>query len=192
MIELIFAIVVIAITVMSLPVMTQVNSSGMETNLVQEAIFTASAELNQALSYKWDRNSQENFGELSKIVGTAAQDCNSATRPGLVHRMCLNNQAVNADDAIYTPISENDKSINNVIESNATIFETGDISSGSGYKGNYTMDINVSFANFDSNNPTGDNIKEIKITVKKDGNDYVVLKTYSANIGETEAFKRVF
>ena len=197
MIELIFAIVIIGITVISLPMMTQATSKGMESNLAQEAIFAASAELNQALSYKWNGNSQENFGELSKIVGTTAQDCNSTTRPGLVHRMCLNDQTVNANDAIYTPVSENDKSINTAAITNAAIFEAGDLSLGSGYKdANYTMDVAVVFADFDSSHSTGDNIKEVTVTVKKLVNstpeDYVVLKAFSANIGETEAAKKVF
>ena len=39
MIELIFAIVIIAISVMSLPMMTQVTNKGLEESLVQEAIF---------------------------------------------------------------------------------------------------------------------------------------------------------
>jgi prepilin-type N-terminal cleavage/methylation domain-containing protein len=51
MIELIFAIVIIAISVMSLPMMTQVTSAGIERNLVQEAIFASVAEINLATTY---------------------------------------------------------------------------------------------------------------------------------------------
>jgi prepilin-type N-terminal cleavage/methylation domain-containing protein len=199
MIELIFAIVIIGITVISLPMMTQATSKGMESNLAQEAIFAASAELNQALSYKWNGNSQENFGELSKIVGTTAQDCNSTTRPGLIHRMCLNTSANIANlTAGVDNVNFSDYSINN-----ADTTATGDINiftpgtgSASGYKENYTMNVDVNFTNFGTITEASNNMKVITVTVKKLVNsvseDYVVLKAYSANIGETEAAKRVF
>jgi len=59
LIELIFAIVIIAITVVSLPMMTQVISKGIEKNLLQEAIFAGAAVLNESVSAKWDENSVE-------------------------------------------------------------------------------------------------------------------------------------
>ncbi|WP_366755894.1 type II secretion system protein [Sulfurimonas sp.] len=51
LIELIFAIVIIGISVMSLPMLTQVTSSAIEKNLVQEAIFASVAEINLATTY---------------------------------------------------------------------------------------------------------------------------------------------
>lgn len=197
MIELIFAIVIIGITVISLPMMTQATSKGMEGNLAQEAIFAASAELNQALSYKWDRYSQENVGELSKIVSAGVgAECNSTTRPGLVHRMCLNDQALYA--SLTAEIYPNE-SINNaaILPPGEDIFIVDTTGSASGYKENYKMDVNVSFSDINGSTPASNNMKMITVTVKKKKNDgsyenYVVLKTYSANIGETEAAKRVF
>ena len=194
MIELIFAIVIIGITVISLPMMTQATSKGMESNLAQEAIFAASAELNQALSYKWDRNSRENPGELSKVIHTSASDCNITNglqRPGHVHRLCLNNDAI-------TPTV--DATVGDWLDgkqvSGVDIFEAGTISDASGYKEQYTMDIDVATKDFDSSYSTGSNMKEVKVSVKKLVNsipkDYVLLRTYSANIGETEAAKRRF
>lgn len=194
MIELIFAIVIIGITVISLPMMTQATSKGMENNLAQEAIFLASAELNQALSYKWNGNSQENVGELSKIVSAGlGAECNSTTRPGLVHRMCLNDQNVTAN---LVTLAYPYESINNAAASDINVTEIGTIADASGYKEFYTMDVNVSFK--DINGSTSHNMKEIVVAVKKYNpntnthENYVVLKTYSANIGETEAAKRVF
>jgi len=69
MIELIFAIVIIAISVMSLPMMAVVTQRGMENNIVQEAIFAASAELMGATSGYWDENSMQdiNVSHLSRV-----------------------------------------------------------------------------------------------------------------------------
>ena len=191
MIELIFAIVIIGITVVSLPMMTQATSKGMESNLAQEAIFAASAELNQVLSHKWSINSQENVGELSKVIPTAVNDCNSSNglqRPGHVHRMCLNGGFT----ALPTIGSAPEDSIDGkqITATGVEMFEDGDISDASGYKNRYTMNVDVNFSNFGGS--TNNNMKEITVTVNQNGNPYVVLKAYSANIGETEAAKRVF
>ena len=43
MIELIFAIVVIGVTLLTIPLMIETNNTAMERNLAQEAIFLASA-----------------------------------------------------------------------------------------------------------------------------------------------------
>ena len=190
MIELIFAIVIIGISVISLPMMIQATGKSMEGSLAQEAIFAASAQLNQVLSYKWDANSQETPGELSKVLHTGAtSDCNISNgvqRPGHVHRMCLD------DNVSVTPpsITAGDCLGGNQV-TGAQIFEVG-AASQSGYKERYTMDITVDFADFGDITAANRNIKEIEITIKDSEGDLVVLKTYSANIGEAEAAKRMF
>ena len=192
MIELIFAIVIIAISVVSLPVLIQATSKGVENNFIQEAIFAASAELNQALSYKWDRYSQENFGELSKIVNTQAQNC--AAREGLVHRMCCNNQTAKASlIAGVDNESQSDYNINNAATTNEALFTPNTSPTrSSGYKSDYNMSVTVTFANFDSTHATGENMKKVEVSIKKDGANQVVLRAFSANIGETQAAKKIF
>ena len=59
LIELIFAIVIIAISVISLPMMSQTVSEGIDANIVQEAIFASATELNEAVTAHWDENSIE-------------------------------------------------------------------------------------------------------------------------------------
>jgi type II secretory pathway pseudopilin PulG len=192
MIELIFAIVIIAISVISLPMMTQVTGRSMEGSLAQEAIFAASAQLNMVLSYKWDKNSQETLGELSKVIHTSATDCNTSDgvqRPGHVHRMCLNDDETVISPSISTDIADDSLGSRQVTDDD--IFEGGTANQ-SGYKELYTMDIAVAFAEFDPGYSTGENIKEIEITVRDSDGPLVVLKTYSANIGEAEAAKRMF
>ena len=199
MIELIFAIVIIAISVLSLPMMTQITSKGIENSFAQEAIFLASAELNQALSYKWNGNSQESFGQLSKVLFTPINTtCSTTTkqRPGHVHRMCLNDtnlSTANLDPGIDTT-NERDLSLNNAVVGTGTSLTTDitGIGSSSGYKDDYTMNVDVDFTAFDSIALNERNMKVIVITVEKDGAPYVQLRTYSANIGEAEAFKRIF
>jgi len=60
LIELIFAIVIIAIVFLALPTMSSSSSDAVDTSLVQEAIFPMSAKLAQVLSYRWDHNSESN------------------------------------------------------------------------------------------------------------------------------------
>jgi len=77
-IELIFAIVIIAISVVSLPTMTSSLSRGIESNLVQEAIFAASTELNQAISSNWDERSLEDGNSsLGRVVDDGTCETNS-------------------------------------------------------------------------------------------------------------------
>jgi len=68
MIELIFAIVIIAIVIIALPRMMRTNSNALEANINQEAIFGASAVMMQTLSYPWDTNSPGHNGSYDKIV----------------------------------------------------------------------------------------------------------------------------
>ena len=162
MIELIFAIVIIAISVMSLPMITQVTSKAMESNLAQEGIFAASAELNQVLSHKWDQNSQETVGELTKVIHTgSSSDCNisgGVQRPGHIHRMCLN------DSSTISPTisSPGDEGLGGSQVSGVPIFETLSIGDGSmGYKNTYNMDIVVDWSSFG-----GSTNHNMKITLK--------------------------
>lgn len=195
MIELIFAIVVIAITVLSLPMMTQVNARGMESGFVQEAIFASSAEIHQALSYRWDRNSAPglNNASLSEVIhiatGIANGDCNVATgkRRGHAARQCnmgATNVANTADAAV--------PNINNAVK-NANLFLIDAADNGSGYKlQNVTITLAVT-------NPTSfgvannANIKRVDATIRDTNNDIVTtLYSYSFNLGEVDPIKRSF
>lgn len=192
MIELVFAIVIIGITVVSLPMMTQVTSRGIDNNFVQEAIFAGGAEVMQALSYRWDLNSAENAtaGEISKVLNIAG-DCNALSkRPGNIKRSCYSDLtnvrsgvAANAADAVI-------ENLNNAAVANDTIF-TGVDGSGYGYKKNYTQTTTVAVAGFGGVN--NGNFKRIQTTVTDPVNGtQVILEAYSANIGEVEPLSRSF
>jgi len=208
LIELIFAIVVIAVSVMSLPMMNQVISSGMEKNLDQEAIFTAISEINIATTYVWDETSlidsnlSGSVDELSRVVYTTVDCIDSGfvdaagvpimRRTGHVSRRCLDDittppYPVNATDCV--------DSLNAAEHSYATVFETGGTSA-SGYKIAYQSKLDVERCDSGTCEVFGDgvnniDIKQITVTIQNDNNETVtLLRTYSANIGEVAYNRR--
>ena len=199
LIELIFAIVIIAISVISLPMMSQTVSEGIDANLVQEAIFAAATELNEAVTAHWDENSIETGmpNSAARVIATAIGMCeNNATlstfrqMPGHInqplHRRCLDaNASVTApSNAAATAVNSLDDMEHG--DRNITIGSTPDAE---GYKEIYQSNVVVSpSANF---NGVNNNIKSIVSTVKdEDGNTIALLRTYSANIGEVDYYKR--
>lgn len=197
MIELIFAIVIIAITVISLPMMTQVTSQGIERNLVQEAIFAASAELNQALSFRWDRNSAEGSATaFSKVInmdnngdGIGDNNCTNAKRPGHAARSCRNDLLGVANVA-----DVNIPNLNNAAHGAQTMF-VGDATTAAGYKQNYNSTLTITTpARFDKNATVGadPNIKMVRIQVSDADGVVVQLDSFSCNIGEVDYAKRSY
>ncbi len=57
LIELIFAIVIIAVVTLTIPLMIQVNNKALESSAMQEAIFLVSAVLSETTTRVWDDNS---------------------------------------------------------------------------------------------------------------------------------------
>lgn len=183
MIELIFAIVIIAISVMSLPMMVQVTSRGIESNIVQEAIFAASAELIGATSGYWDDNSMQdiNISHLSRVIDISGDCNNDRLRPGHIaqplHRRCLDSNTTAARNAPGGAVDDlNDAAITQ------SIFT--DIGSAEGYKNNYTSTISVVL---------NGNIKTITSTITDAvPTTIVLLRAQSANVGEIDYYKRRF
>jgi hypothetical protein len=183
MIELIFAIVVISIAVISLPLLIQTSSDGMKGNLLQEAIFAGSAQLNEATTYTWDERSTNdlNISELARIVGTNTSGC---PRAGIINRKCLTNTATRPLDTSVV----NGSSIDSFAYTNQNIFLGG--TSANAYKTDYNASLAVvrcstggcvKFGD-ETNNP---NLKQLEYTVMHPDDGVVVrLRAYSANIGE--------
>ncbi len=188
LIELIFAIVIIGISVISLPMMMQVTSKGIEANILQEAIFAASTQLMSATGGYWDERSMEdrNISSFSRVVKitTNANDCNDTTkrRPGHInqpfHRVCLNSTSVTGLD------SSSDDTIDSLDDEVASgdIFD-GTTTDSSGYKDTYTSVLSIS--------RNGD-IKMLTSTVSNSNGVITILRTQSANIGEIDYYKRIF
>ena len=185
MIELIFAIVVISIAVMSLPVMTRITSKSIESNIVQEAVFAASAELIGATSYYWDENSMQDIDKsyLSRVINITG-DCFDQLRTGHIdqpkHRMCLD---VDSNNSVRNSAGGTVDDLNDIAVTK-DIFTTTN-TTGAGYKKSYTSTIAVTLE-------ADNNIKKITSTISDSGTDIVKLYTYTANIGEIDFYKRRF
>lgn len=189
-IELIFAIVIIAITVLSLPVMNQALSKGNDAALVQEAIFAATTELNQATTYRWDENSLEAKTAYSRVVPTSNTDCNTNhLRPGHIpnqtlHRRCTNNDALRPSTI---GIDTNDNDIaDDLDDTNGTTSNmySDDASTASGYKKDLNIRTDVNYVAFGDITKDEKNMKKISVTVSNADGTVALLSTYSANIGE--------
>ena len=196
MIELIFAIVVIAISVASIPIMTGVISKGVDNNLIQEAVFAAAAQMNQVLSYRWDENSIDetidvNGTGLARVINLDG-DCNASTklRPGHIsqalHRRCLDNLVT----GLSTFGKDGNESIDDIddnIISNANLF-TG-AASAYGYKNTYKYSVSLS-----DTTVNGLQTKAVAVEIfdASNTNKLVDLKAYTFNIGEVDYHKRVY
>jgi hypothetical protein len=198
MIELIFAIVVIAITVLSLPMMTQVTSKGTEDALVQEVIFAAAAELNQAVSYHWDANSIDTNASLAGVINTSG-DCNAtATKPSHVRlghaaRRCVNDLNATVANAVIA----NRPSVNDAAHAAQSIFiDTSNVEDAvtgykhAAYRSTLTVTHGAAFGGANAND-----VKQVAITID-DGEatpkTITTLETYIFNIGDYDPVKRTF
>jgi type II secretory pathway pseudopilin PulG len=183
-IELVFSIVIISISVMALPTLINTTNKAIEDSLIQEAIFSASAELMGATVGYWDENSMQDMNKstLSRVINIQ-HDCSEDTklRYGHIdqpyHRRCLDNlQTTPRSSAGGIVYDIDDASYQN---KNIFIDQT---TQASGYKKHYTSSINVT---------QEDDVKTIKITIKDENNNTIVkLKSVVANIGEVDYFKR--
>jgi len=192
MIELIFAIVVIAITVLSLPMMTQVTSKGTEDALVQEVIFAAAAELNQATSYHWDANSIDTNASLAGVINTNG-DCNAIThkKPGHAARKCVNTLAL----GVANVVTANLPSVNDAAHAAQSIFiDTSNVENAvtgykhAAYRSTLTVAHPVAFGNANAND-----VKRVRISIDDGGaNTITTLATYIFNIGDYDPVKRTF
>lgn len=200
LIELIFAIVVIAITVISLPMMNQALSKGVDSNLLQEAIFAAATELNEVTTTQWDEASiDENVSStISQVVNIdgSCENNNSLERyrlkPGHIlqplHRKCLNDltQAERDSNTIVNVDAAEDKT-----HGYTNIF-LNLTPSQEGYKQNFTSALSISYDPV-FNGAVRPNMKKITITVKDEDNNTVTsLFTYIANIGGIDYYKRTY
>lgn len=192
LIELVFAIVVIGISVVSLPMMIQVTSKNTDNSLVQEAIFAAATKLNEAVTYRWDENSIEPVEQSSsEIINTSAVDCNNGgQRLGFIaqpkHRKCLNDLTVRPSVTLGPDGGDLDD-LDDVKESGVNLFSSG--TGADSYKKAYTSTIKIEYADFGTVTAASKNIKKITIDISDDNGLVTSLSTYSANIGEIDYFK---
>ncbi len=162
LIELIFAIVIVAIVFLALPTLSSSSSDAVDTSLTQEAIFPMSAQLAQILSYRWDDHSESNASAdntVARIVdvnfgGNGALDRVGTTDFRVGHIQDGERQYHRSFHPATGAIAFRERGIafdgNNDIDdhdTNGTVnlyTQSGDIE---GYKKNYLIDIDVNYAN---------------------------------------------
>ena len=199
LIELIFAIVVIGISVISLPMMSQATAKGIDANLVQEAIFAAASELNEAVTVHWDEASLEpnSPSSLARVIddGTCINDNNLSTYRQKIghinqplHRRCLDSSSISI---AYSNSNNLVDALEDMQKSNQALFTTN-TPSVTGYKNSYNVNLSVTpNANFESVNNI--NMKKITLNINDSNGKLITsLVTYSANIGEVDYFKKVY
>ena len=199
MIELIFAIVIIALIVVAVPRIIATNSLSMERSIVQEGIYAVATKISQILSFHWDQNSLDTTETLStsKILdiagGTAnytrsaIPDANATRIGGLVldyhrrfHDTVTNATATMTGGSVGT-LGEN-------IGSDLNFTETQSTGSG-GYKRMYRMDSNVIYVS-DRLNSAGGSI-DVNASNTPFGTNDFVFSTSSLAAGTTSNLKMV-
>lgn len=194
LIEVLFAIMIMGISMVSIPVIMSSNAKGFDATIIQEAIFAASAELNQVLSFSWDENSmQNNSSTLTRVINPG--DCNATTklRPGHInqplHRRCLDNNATEPSAL------GNDGDLDDIDDINQAIkpMFLNDSTTSTGYKHAYQSYFNISYANIGTITAGAEDAKLVEIVVQNDNDENVtVLRSYTLNIGEVDFHKRTY
>jgi len=228
MIELIFALIIMSIVFISLPMIMVNNANTVEDNLIQESIFLTSSKMSQALTFKWDNNSTdplETTLSTSDVVdvtnGAALLDRNDSDfRIGHFREDKHRRMTPIGATRFATPIGIEVAGVFDDIDDFDGLTDTNLMTiipnSPSGYKKNYRADVNVSYIdddNFlnatsyastsidfvleDTAAPaTTTNLKMIEVSIQQENapgvwsNELILLRSYVANIGETDYFKR--
>lgn len=202
MIELIFAIVLIAVVMLTIPTMIQVNNKALEGSTNQEAILLSSSVLSETTTYIWDENSYTSGNQdvtLSSMLdvptGNNAYhrvDANSSIRIGGLnqdlHRRFGDNAAVVPLQAAGTPAP--------ILPLPVNAFAAGP----TGYKFGYTVTANssyidddpTSFVFTDTNVSNQTNVKLLEVSVIDTNTNELLtlLRAYTCNIGEIDYAKR--
>lgn len=214
LIELIFALVIMGVVFLTLPMILINNSSNLERNLMQEAIFASSTKMGQILTYHWDENSASNVGSIatSNVLETSGdselgRSGTSYFRKGHIQqdshrRMDFNSSTTKSSSTIGI------EGLDDIDDFSGT-YSTDLTGSVNGYKKDYNITTTVTYVSdaalysatnmtdFDFTTATAPgttNLKMIEITTYEIGKTSPILKlrAYSANIGEVDFYKRTY
>ncbi|MDO9266105.1 MAG: prepilin-type N-terminal cleavage/methylation domain-containing protein [Sulfurimonas sp.] len=187
LIELIFAIVVMSIVVLSLPMMSQVISSGIEKNLVQEAVLVTSGDILKTISGKFDENSRTDDENYEKILYSSDAEViaidGNGSRAGNINIIFDNNTTLRPTlsglDGVETVDNEDDVDDYSITDGYA-VTESG---SGAGYKQLYKKSIIITQKTFNGVNDA--NAKKVEVTFKNEDatEELVKMHTYTFNTG---------
>lgn len=208
MIELVIAIVVMGIAIMTLPLMLTRTQNNNAFAIQQEAILASRTQIGDILTYPWDENSKNNTYVLDTNSTYFKRETNSTRRKGHVKgykRRKLSSTPTYASSVlgievpgVYDDIDDfNSGAIRKVIETNGTAI------AGLDYKFDFNMSTNVVYVKDNYVNGTifelnataligqTSNIKMIELQAKG-GDINLKLRAYSTNIGENELLRRTW
>ena len=212
MIELIFAIVVIGIAIMTVPAMLTQSSKAVLISTQQEAILAGTTKMGNILSHAWDVNQTDGVrnGGYAKVVrasnGDSALDVNTTTLRRVGHfegdRRRRGYSDVGSTNAQITNVGN--RHIDGFIGSDTLVVGGGGGDYLRGYDTNTTVyfisdnasygDVNISIALSDTVAPLiPTNIKFINtIVTDTDGDDDVRISlfAFSSNVGQTGLLQR--
>ncbi|WP_373033623.1 type II secretion system protein [Sulfurovum sp.] len=205
MIELIFAIVIIGVTVLTVPLMIETNNKALEGNIAQEAIFLVSSVLSTTTALVWDEKSITSTGSadnyvLSKIldVGSVGStygriDAASTLRIGGL-REDKHRQFFDYNGAPTAPLQVGEETLVVPLDNSVAAI--------AGYKQAYTIVAKRVYVSdtiadpfvFSTSADAGQtNLKMTEISINgEDGAVIANLRAYTANIGEVDYAKRSF
>lgn len=200
MLELIFAIVVIGITLLSVPLMVNQATQSTYTTLQQEAIAAAASDMNLILSREWD-DANTNDSLDSTILTTASSNYNQAARTNLHSRSYFTSTGSTLSASSIGSDSGDMDDIDDINDVNTTLTALG----GSNLVDtNMTIATTVTYLNDALISPVGtsapgatSNIKGITITLTSGGTTPELQKTvnlnaFSSNIGSYQLERKVF
>lgn len=214
MIELVIAIVVMGIAVMTLPLLLSQTQNNNAYALQQEVILAARTKMGDMQTYKWDENSLDN-GRIGVLITNGDIDLNItsngrrighilgnkrrkffADRNSSVTSINLGPDSGDLDDLDDFSVSNSDHLISTLQTTNLDYrFKLFDLITTVTYvsdDANYS-DQNLNFTFTDSNVSNSTNIKMLTLSVSGDEVPTPFkLRSYSCNIGESELLRRTF
>ena len=220
LVELVFSIVVIAIALMTVPLMLSQGAKSNQYALMQESILAARTKMGNILSFKWDNNASDDNNTIVRVMdvqhGTAALDRNSSVRrvghivEDLRRRMRDNVTYASLGQEVadeFDDIDDFDGDAAVVAASGATGVEgkfdyldedlnlttrVRFISDDTNYsKQTISFDFNISTATNDVNLSTNIKMIELNATSTNRVDMPFVFRTFSSNIGQAKLYERV-
>jgi len=212
MIELVFAIVIIGISIMTVPAMLTQSSSAVLVSTQQEAILVGTTKMGNILSHPWDSNqtdSVRNGGYAKVVTVTNGDDRLKPVGDGIrrIGHFEGDKRRRFYSDASQASITPGEQAHIDGFIGDDTLVLTGGVRDYlRGYNTNVSVyfisdsanygDVNLSFTLDDTDvgnaNPT--NIKSIDMMVTDTSGDDVQIRlfSFSSNIGQTGLLKREF
>ena len=214
MLELIIAIVVMGIAVMTLPVLLLKTQSNNEYALQQEVILAARTKMGDTLTYRWDENSLIN-DKIFVLMTDGDSDLNISA-PGSIRRIGhvtgskrrkfsndINSSTpvanLGPDGGDLDDIDDFNGKVNNLeigsqvttldyhftdFNLTTTVVYVSDDANYSAQNLNFTFDTNAS--------TTTTSLKMLTLKVKGPNNTPFTIRSYSCNIGESELLRKAY